>query len=103
MKSEVLEQLRSFEADLRELRKNVKAITIKTVNVKAIRNQAEVLANRWVEELRSPLEHKFKINVDTINETSEQVKRLHVLSRPSNRKASYLTTLDTILDGFKDK
>ncbi|MGD1210420.1 MAG: hypothetical protein ABR973_03550 [Candidatus Acidiferrales bacterium] len=103
MKSEVLERLRTFEADLRELRKNVKAITTKTVNVKAIRNQAEGLANRWVEGLRSPLEHKFKISVDTINQTSEQVKRLHVLSRPSNLKASYLTTLDDILDGFKDK
>lgn len=103
MKAEILAKLRTFETDLRELRKDVKAISVKTVNIKEVRDRAEALANRWVEELRSPLEHKFKINADTIKETSEQVKRLHVLSRPSNLKASYLATLDEILVGFKDK
>lgn len=103
MKAELLAELRQFEENLRQLRRGVKALRIKTVNVKALRDQAEALATRWVEELRSPLEHKFKIDADTIKETSEQVKRLHVLSRPSNLKASYLKTLDDILDRFKDK
>ncbi len=103
MKAEILEKLRTFETDLRELRKDVRALTAKTVSVKAIRNEAETLANRWVEELRSPLEHKFKISAETIKETSEQVKRLHVLSRPNNLKASYISVLDDILDSYKDK
>jgi len=103
VKAEILEKLRTFEADLRDLRRDVKALTVTTVNVKAIRDQAETLANRWVEELRSPLEHKFKISTDTIKGTSEHIKRLHVLSRPSNLKASYVSLLDDILEGYKDK
>jgi hypothetical protein len=103
MKTEILEKLRTFESDLRELRRNVKALTVTTVGVKALRNQAEALADRWVEELRSPLEYKFKLSAETIKVTSEQIKRLHVLSRPSNLKSSYIALLDEILDGFKDK
>jgi|HubBroStandDraft_1064217.scaffolds.fasta_scaffold01927_8 hypothetical protein len=103
MKAEILEKLRTFETDLRELRKDVKALTVKQVSVKAIRNRAEALANRWVEELRSPLEHKFKINADTIKATSEQIKQLHVLSRPNNLRASYLSVLDDILNDYKNK
>jgi hypothetical protein len=103
MKADILKKLRDFEEDLRQLRKDVKAVPIKTVNSKDLRNRAEALATRWVEELRSPLEHKFKIDPVTIQDTSEQVKRLHILSRPSNLKASYLGTLDKILDKFKDK
>jgi len=103
VKAELLAKLRAFEGDLRQLRKDVKAIKIKTVNSKALREQAEALATRWVEELRSPLEHKFKIDSTTIQEISEVMKRLHVLSRPSNLKTSYVQTLDTALDGFKDK
>jgi hypothetical protein len=103
MKAEILDKLRTFETDLRELRKDVKALTVKQVGAKAIRNRAEALANRWVEELRSPLEHKFKINADTIKATSEQIKQLHVLSRPNNLRASYLSVLDEILNDFKNK
>jgi len=103
VKAGLLAKLRRFEEDLRQLRKDVKAIRIKTVNAKALRDQAEAIATRWVEELRSPLEHKFKIDTSTVQETSEMMKRLHVLSRPSNLKASYVTVLDSALDGFKDR
>jgi hypothetical protein len=103
MKAEILEKLRTFEADLRELRRAVRAVAVKQVSIKALRSQAEALANRWVEEIRSPLEHKFRINAETIKATSEQIKQLHVLSRPNNLKSSYIRLLDEILDGYKDK
>src|SRR6267143_6796343 len=103
MKVEILSKLRLFEEDLRSLRKDVKAIQIKTINVKDLRDRAEGLATRWVEELRSPLEHKFKIDSAIISHTSEDMKRLHVLSRPSNLKTSYVETLDSALNKFKDR
>lgn len=103
MKAEILSKLGHFEADLRELRKGVKALTTDTVNVKALRLQAEALATRWVEELRSPLEHKFKLDAGVISDVSGHFKQLHVLSRPSNLKKSYIKTLDAILDGYKNK
>jgi hypothetical protein len=103
MKTETLSTLRQFETDLRELRKDVKALSVKTVGVKALRDRAEELANRWVEELRSPLEHKFKLDSQVITDTSSLMKQLHVLSRPSNLATSYIKTLDEILDGYKNK
>jgi hypothetical protein len=103
MKAEILKKLETFESDLRKLRKSVSALPGTTVNQKKLRTDAEELATRWVEELRSPLEHKFPIAKEVIAETSDSLKRLHVLSRPSNLKSSYVKTLDSVLDHFKDK
>jgi hypothetical protein len=69
----------------------------------ALRNAAEAIASKWVEDYRSPLEHKFKIDKKTINETSEQMKKLHVLSRPNNLKKSYLNCLNKILKDYDNK
>jgi len=103
MKAEILKKLDVFETDLRKLRKSVSSLPGITVSQKKMRTEAEELATRWVEELRSPLEHKFPIAKEVIAETSDSLKRLHVLSRPNNLKTSYLETLDSVLDHFKDK
>ncbi len=102
MKDEILEQLASFRARLRALRKNVAKLATKAVNRTALRNEADSIATEWVERLRSPLEHKFKLPGLLIEETSDAMKRLHVLSRPSNLKSSYLATIDSVLKGFDD-
>jgi hypothetical protein len=103
VKAEFLKKLDSFESDLRKLRKSIAGLHGDRVSKKELRTDAEELATRWVEEIRSVLEHKFHIPTDTITQTSESMKRLHVLSRPSNRKTSYLDVLDSVLDRFKDK
>ncbi len=103
MKTEALRLLKSFETDLRSVRKNIGSLECDRVSTQELRRAAEELATRWVEDLRSPLEHKFQIAKETIAETSESMKHLHVLSRPSNRKSSYLEVLDAVLDHFKDK
>jgi hypothetical protein len=103
MKAATLEKLREFESEIRLLRKNVNALTTERVSKRGIQDRANALATRCVEELRSPLEHKFKIDDQVIQETSSCMKRLQVLARPNNRKASYLEVLDLILLRFKDK
>jgi hypothetical protein len=103
MKAHLLDCLKAFESDLRKLRKDVSNVPGDRVAQNELRQSAERLATLWVEELRSPLEHKFKINPETIRDTSEGMKRLHILSRPNNRKSSYLDVLDEILNRFKDK
>jgi hypothetical protein len=85
------------------LRKGIAAYGPSAVAKGALRSDAEQIATEWVEELRSPLEHKFKLNPENIENMSALMKRLHVLSRPNNLKSSYLTTLDAALDHFKDK
>jgi hypothetical protein len=102
MKAEILKSLETFESDLRKLRKDVVA-SGERVTSSEVRKNAEALADRWVEEIRSPLEHKFKLPTETIEQTSEAMKQLHVLSRPNNRKTSYLKTLDAVLKEFKNR
>ena len=61
MKDVILEKLRKLEERLRNLRTNIKKLKVKRVARKELRDEAEAVADFWVEELRSPLEHRFKI------------------------------------------
>jgi len=103
VKTAILGELSNFEVELRRLRKSIALLPGDRVGKLELRMKAEQLASDWVEKLRSPLEHKFKLSNEVIQATSDSMKRLHVLSRPNNRKTSYLEALDAILDRFKDK
>ena len=103
MKVELLDALAEFERDLRDLKRKVEKLPGERVNQAALRESAERIANRWVEDLRSPLEHKFKLPADVIEDMAGYMKQLHVLSRPNNRKSSYVKTLSAGLKGFKNR
>lgn len=103
MKQEILGQLESFETELRQLRKDIRALASERVNRGELRQRAERLADAWVEELRSPLEHKFELPVELIRDMSSLMKRLHVLSRPNNRRSSYDEVLSSALRDFKNR
>lgn len=103
MKKPILEKVEAFKKDLQLLKKELNALPTSQVNRKAIRQHADAIATTWVEELRSPLEHKTKLPSDLIEQTAFDMKQLHVLSRPSNLKTSYLTVIDRTLRKFDDK
>ncbi len=103
MKAEFISTLRDFKEEISGLKREIARLNTTSVSRKALRNNAEAIASRWVEELRSPLEHKFKIDKKIINNTSEQMKKLHILSRPNNRKSSYTRCLNSILKNYDDK
>jgi hypothetical protein len=103
VKQEILDKLLAFEASMRRLRADIKALEVDRVNRQIIREQADDLATEWVEDLRSPLEHKFSLDPAVIEDMSAQMKRLHVLSRPGNRKTSYVETLSAALKDFKNR
>lgn len=103
MKQGYLTALQEFKAELSGLRKQLRASDKSRVSKIEHRKAAENLATNWVENIRSPLEHKFKIEKATIEATAEQMKRLHQLARPNNQKSSYLQCLDAVLTGFDDK
>lgn len=103
MKQEILGKLEKFKNDLLDLRKEVNAIPGKTVYKVSIRKAADAVANEWVEDLRSPLEYKLKIPISIIQSTSEQIKKLYILSRPNNLKESYLSIINALLNKFDDK
>lgn len=86
-----------------DLKKEVTGVGGTTINRIGIRTRADAIATMWVEELRSSLEHKFKLPKDLIETTAAEMKQLHVLSRPSNLKTSYLKAVNTTLRKFEDK
>lgn len=103
MKENILQLLEGYKSNLNNLRKQLEGIRTETVNKKQIRELADKIASMWVEELRSPLEHQFKITADIIKQTAEDMKKLHILSRPSNLKTSYLKVTKSTLHRFDDK
>jgi len=103
MKSSIIETLRKYKDGLTTLKRDIAKLNTQRVSRKDLRDLAESLASKWVEELRSPLEHKFKIDKLIIEETSEQMKTLHVLSRPNNQKSSYTRCINKILKEFDNK
>ena len=103
MKETVIGLLRQYKGDLSALKRDVGKLKTECVSRKELRNSAEKLASQWVEELRSPLEHKYKIEKTVIEETSEQIKKLHILSRPNNQKSSYTRCINKILKDFDNK
>jgi hypothetical protein len=103
MKKPILDKVEAFKKDLQALKKELSALTTAQVNRKAMRDQADAIATYWVEELRSPLEHKAKISAELIEQTASDMKQLHVLSRPSNLKTSYLAVINRTLSKFEDK
>jgi hypothetical protein len=103
MKQLIIEALERFKKDLHCLKRDVTQVSGETINRVKIRERADALATRWVEELRSPLEHKFKLSSEVIAAMSVDMKKLHVLSRPSNRKSSYIAVINSALKKFEDK
>lgn len=103
MKQAFLTTLQEFKSKLSKLKRALKAFERIQVSKLEHRNAAEEIATDWVEKIRSPLEHKFKIDKATIEATAEQMKRLHQLARPNNQKASYLQCIDAVLTKFDDK
>lgn len=103
MKEETLIRLDEFEKALRRFKAALLKNKFERINKKEFIDEANRLASIWVEELRSPLEHRFKISSEVILSVSEQVKRLYRLARPNNLKKSYVETLEQILYKFKDR
>ena len=103
MKQDILNSLENFRKLLRDIRKELNAHPSQRVSKKSIREAADYIATMWVEELRSPLEHKFRLDKEVIYETATAMKHLHVLSRPNNLKSSYLKIINKVLKKFDDK
>lgn len=102
-KQTILKELTAFERELRSLRSDVKRLTTQKIHRQDLRDRAEDLATRWVEDLRSPLEHRFGLSPDVIAEMANHMKHLHVLSRPGNRKVTWENRLDEVLKSYKNR
>ncbi|HVJ39966.1 MAG TPA: hypothetical protein VM639_00655 [Dongiaceae bacterium] len=103
MKEDLLGRLEFFKASLKKLKLALADQESSTVSRKPTRDLADTIASYWVENLRSPLEHKVGIEAQTIVDTAAHMKRLHQVSRPNNLKSSYLQCINGVLSKFDDK
>lgn len=103
MKQETLAELESFWKELKSLRSELQKKNVVIINQKKLRERAHTLATQWIEKLRSPLEHKFKLPSADIDDMAEQMKQLYRLSLSANRKKSYMTALSSSLLKFNDR
>jgi len=103
MKKEFIDKLRAFKTEVVALKREVGGLSTERVSKKKLMVSAEAIASKWVEEMRSPLEHKFKLDKQVIEHTSGHLKQLHVLSRPNNLKKSYVLCLNAILKDYDNK
>jgi hypothetical protein len=102
MKKPLLEKVQAFKKELQALKREVAAVPVERISRKDICDHADAIATMWVEELRSPLEHKAKLPGSLIERVAVDMKQLHVLRRPNNRKTSYQIVLDRTLRKFDD-
>jgi hypothetical protein len=103
LKEELIKLLSEYKTLLKGLKGSISNLSGDRVNQRLLMDQADRIATMWVEDIRSPLEYKYQIDPIVITETSEAMKHLHQLSRPNNRKASYLKCINSVLYKFDDK
>jgi hypothetical protein len=103
LKKELIEKLRAFKDEITDLKQKIRKLKTERVSQKHLRKAAETIASKWVEEIRSPLEHKFRIAKPVIEQMAEQMKKLHILSRPNNLKSSYIQCVNAILKDYDDR
>jgi hypothetical protein len=97
----VLDGLKTFLAEVKKLRADVKAIPTSTVGSKELRGRAEVLGSKWCNEISPELDANDGFAADLIARYTEGFSKLIALSAPSNRKSSYMSVLDVVIKDFR--
>lgn len=98
----MLIKLRKLQAELKQLRKDVKAIQTSTIGRKSILNKAESIGSLWFSEYSDALTSQHGLPPDTIESYSQYFGRLIKISGPNNPKKSYTDTLGSILQSFRN-
>jgi hypothetical protein len=96
-----IQKAKALEADLKGLRRDIKALRVKQVAKKSLRDEAERLAAMWFSELQAPLDAGGQVSADAITKYSDLFTRLLKLSAPNNLVTSYLETLSALCGGFR--
>ena len=98
----MLEELKSLQADLASLKRDVKAEDKKTINKKAIRDKAEELGTRWFSDFSEKLTDVAAFSPDMVERYSQSFGRLIKISAPNNLKTSYTSTLNQLTKSFRN-
>lgn len=99
----MVDGLKTFLDDLKALRKEIKAESVKQIAKKGLRDQAEALGSKWFSEIHPRLSQEIGISSETLEKYSDAFGRLIALSSPNNLKSSYIQTLDTAIKPFRNE
>lgn len=98
----MVEELKLFHNELKDLRKSVSSISTKSVSQKSIRENAENLGNQWFSNFSDQLDTLPIINKDLLESYNSGFSRLIKISAPNNLKTSYVETLNQLVKNFRD-
>jgi len=96
-------QLKKFLADLKTLRKDIRAEKVKQIAKRELRERAEQFGTRWFNEILIQLSQKGGMSSDILQKYSDGCGRLIALSAPNNLKNSYIDVLDSVIKPFRSE
>jgi hypothetical protein len=99
----VVEDLKSFLADLKQLRRDIKAESVPQIAKKSLRERAEALGSRWFSDLSPRLASHTSFSAELLDKYSGGFARLIKLSAPNNLKTSYINALDGLVKPFRNE
>jgi hypothetical protein len=99
----MVEKLKQLLADLKALRKDIKAEKVQQIAKKQLRESAEKIGSRWFSEFVMPLQQQFGLSSDIREKYADGFGRLISLSTPNNLKKSYIQVLDGLIKPFREE
>src|SRR4030042_6845988 len=97
----MVENLKQFLKELKELRKDICDEKVNQIGKKELRDRAERLGSQWFSDFAKPVVQDLGISSQIVDKYSEGCGRLIVLSSPNNLKKSYMETLDSLTKPFR--
>lgn len=98
----MLEDLKSFLAEMKDFRRSLKAYKPVTVGQTKMRRRAEAIGSRWCNEICPKLKAGGAFETALLEKYTTIFSRLIKLSAPSNRRSSYLAVMDGAIRGFRE-
>ena len=95
-------ELKTFLADLKSLRLEIKGEPHERISKKSIRDHAEQLASQWFTVIAKSATDNYTFEPEMIGRYSGHCKRLIKLTENNNQKTSYLGILEKLIRHFRD-
>lgn len=98
----MLEELKLLLEELKELKKAVSKVIVKSISQKTIRDKAENLGNQWFSDFSDQLHTLPILDNKLVEAYDDCFSRLIKISAPNNLKKSYTDTLNQLVKNFRD-
>jgi len=101
MLESLIDSLKTFERDMKSLRRDVKSERVIQIAKKTLRQRAEMLGTTWFSKVVPGLQAANQLPADLLEGYSKLFARLIQLSSPNNLRSSYLDVLNDAAKSFR--